>query len=640
MCSSATCRFRLTVLRVLLAALAVSPIMGQVPVGNTLESRPDWRPIGNRVIEVSLASPATGPVERAWFSADGSRLYARTPAGRVFQTSDFENWQPAAAYGPPPSPGRVPVDSLPEVGSRVERSSDGGVAYALGRAAWRSQDQGKTWENLTDYRGQSILGEGLTDLSVSPRDPSEIVVSARTGVWRSLDGGLSWSGLNESLPNLPVRRFLRLPGRGLGTRILLDSTDAMEWAPGEKSGWRPVEDEDQAREQRLKRAVSTAVGAAALAVADSGDHVYAGSNDGRLWASTDQGRSWRPFQVPDAGPVESLFVDPAEPSMALAALGQAPGDSRPPRLLRTVNAGIFWDDWSGQLPGTAAYGVAADRATGAIYTATDVGVFLTYTDLRGGIPPAAWTPITAGLPSAPARDVRLDEAGHQLYIALEGYGVFASLAPHRMRDPRVVNAADAGVRAAAPGTLLSVLGSRVRSARAGTLDVPVLAATPAESQLQIPFEATGDSVFLAMTSPPRDFTVGIPLQPAAPAIFTDRDGTAMVLDASSGVLLDAMTPARSGSRIQILATGLGRVRPEWPTGLPAPIENPPSVVATVRVYLDREPVEVRRSTLAPGYVGFYLVEVRLPEIVNLGTAELYIEAAGAASNRVRIFIEP
>ena len=63
----------------------------------------------------------------------------------------------------------------------------------------------------------------------------------------------------------------------------------------------------------------------------------------------------------------------------------------------------------------------------------------------------------------------------------------------------------------------------------------------------------------------------------------------MVLDADAGVLLDAMRPARSGSRIQILATGLGRVRPEWPTGLAAPLDNPPRVVADVRLYLDGSP---------------------------------------------------
>ena len=114
----------------------------------------------------------------------------------------------------------------------------------------------------------------------------------------------------------------------------------------------------------------------------------------------------------------------------------------------------------------------------------------------------------------------------------------------------------------------------------------------------------------------------------------------LVLNAETGLVLDPGTPARSGTRLQILATGLGRVQPEWPTGLPAPIENAPRVVTPVQAYLEREPLEVTRATLAPGYVGMYLVEVQLPAIVNRGTAELYIEAQNHQSNRIRIYLEP
>jgi len=101
-----------------------------------------------------------------------------------------------------------------------------------------------------------------------------------------------------------------------------------------------------------------------------------------------------------------------------------------------------------------------------------------------------------------------------------------------------------------------------------------------------------------------------------------------------------MTPARPGSRVQILATGLGRVDPAWPSGMPAPLEDPPRVLSPVRVMLDRTPIEAARATLAPGYVGFYLVEFVVPDIVNAGPAELYIEAGNARSNRTRIYLEP
>ena len=114
----------------------------------------------------------------------------------------------------------------------------------------------------------------------------------------------------------------------------------------------------------------------------------------------------------------------------------------------------------------------------------------------------------------------------------------------------------------------------------------------------------------------------------------------MLLDGDTGALLDSMTPARAGSRLQILSTGLGRVIPNWPAGIKAPVDNPPAVVADVHAYLDGREVGVTKSVLAPGYIGLYLVEIQLPSIVNYGPAELVIAIDGKESNRVRLYVEP
>jgi uncharacterized protein (TIGR03437 family) len=205
---------------------------------------------------------------------------------------------------------------------------------------------------------------------------------------------------------------------------------------------------------------------------------------------------------------------------------------------------------------------------------------------------------------------------------------------------RVVSTADLSERAAAPGALLSVLGGRVLNAKTGDLSVPVLDATDTSSQIQVPFEATGNSLQLAMQAAGGRYNFGLVLQRVAPAVFVDPEGAPFVIDSQSGVMVSAMNPVRSGSRVQVLVSGLGRVRPDWPTGLAAPLENPPQVVAAVRAWVDSIPVTVTRATLAPGYIGFYLVELEVPELVNAGPAELYIEADGQASNHVRIHLEP
>ncbi len=597
--------------------------------------RPDWRRIGNSAIELSLASPASGPLDRAWFSADGSRLFVQTRSARVFETANFEKWQPSAAT--PPEAGHPLVSAPLPDGSRQVRTdaSNPMRLYAFGAQVFRSDDGGLSWANLTAYEGQSIIGANMKDLAVSPQDPDELAVANDFGLWRSMDGGITWTGLNDSLPNLPALRLAALPQGSHGVRLTTSGLGVIEWAPGEKQAWRVVPDATAVQELAFRRSLSASLSAKITATATAGNFTYAGSLDGRLWTSADQGRTWNAALPADRGPVESIFADPADPRFALAAMGGSKG----PHVLRTMNGGQFWDDLTSDLPEAPAHGIAADRASGTLYVATDRGMFSTRTDLNAAGPVTGWTPL-GGLPEAPALDVKLDAEGNQVFVALDGYGVYAAMAPHRLGDLRLVNAADFSQRPAAPGSLLSVYGGRVRNVRAGDLSFPVLAASETESQIQVPFSARGPALSLALDTGQGTFRLAVPVEDVSPAIFVDRDGTPLVLNADTGVLLDAMNPAHSNGRIEILATGLGAVAPGWPTGMPGPAENPPRVVAQVRAYLDRAPLEVSRAVLAPGYIGLDLVEVQLPALVNAGPAELYVDAGNQQSNRVRIWVEP
>jgi uncharacterized protein (TIGR03437 family) len=373
------------------------------------------------------------------------------------------------------------------------------------------------------------------------------------------------------------------------------------------------------------------------AVAQAGRFIYAGTSDGRILLSRD-GVTFDETRMPAraAGPVLRLVADPSGPSgNALALMG-----GRGARVLRTIT-GNFWDELDGDLPEGLAHGIAAEREAGAVYVATDRGVFFARVDLMtASFPAVNWTHLTAKLPPGPASDVRLDPAGVQLYIALEGYGLYATAAPHRARNLRIVNGGDFTTRAAAPGSLLSVVGGRVDSAIGAGLTYPVLAGSDAESQIQVPFDAVGPSVALSLRTAGGTVLRDLAVQPVSPAIMVSRDGAPMLYDADSGLPLDFRNVARSNGRLNIWATGLGRVTPEWPTGAAAPLDSPPAVVAPVRAFLDGAPLQVTRSSLMPGYVGFYLIEVQLPAIVNAGTSELFVSAAGTESNRVQLWIEP
>ncbi len=619
------------------ASVLAVPAMGQVPTDG---ARPDWRKVGSMSVDLMLAAPATGPVDEVWFGQEGRILYARTRSGKVFETADFESWTVAAAPVPRSDASiAVAAERLP-VSNAVLRASpaDTRHIFALGDQLYASEDGGHTWTNLTAYHGESVIGSGQRDLAISPLDAGQLVVANDFGVWRSLDGGLSWTGLNRFLPNLSVQRILATPANGRGVEVQIDGIGAAELAPGNRgasAAWQILADSQLDREAQLRRSFTAQLGAEITAAAASGDVAYAGSVDGRIWVSLDRGRSWNPPQAAASGPIESFFVDAQSPRVALAAAGGSGA-----HVLRTINTGVFWDNLSANLPDVAAHGVTGDRASGAVYVATDRGVYWAHEDLEGAGPATSWSLISGNLPAAWATAVALDPSGSQLYIALEGYGVYASAAPHRGGILRIVNAADFSMRPAAPGSLVSVLGGPVYQARAGDVEFPILASSATGAQIQVPFSVNGPLVPLALDAATGRVLFGLAVQPASPAIFVDRDGAPMLLDADTGMMLDAANTARSNARIQVLATGLGRVRPEWPTGLAAPLENPPAVVATIKVYVDHEPVDVTRATLAPGYIDFYLIELQLPELVNAGPADLYVTANGQESNHVRIYLEP
>ena len=619
-----------------MAGLLAHALPGQAPAA---AGKPDWRRVGTLTLAEGLPSPSAGaPVERVAFLADGA-LVAGLPGGRFWRTADGAAW--TAVETAPPTEPATGAAQLPEPGALVRESRRGpALVYAGGEQVWRSEDGGRTWRNLTQLRQGSLLGARVNDLAVDPENPDRVAVAAATGVWISLDGGLSWQGWNENLPAFRAARIVAAPTRGRGLHVALAGaagTKVVEWAPGFRLGWLPTAGVD--KEELLRGAYGRILNAKLSAAAEGGGAQYAGSDDGRLWASLDSGQSWRPASNSNAlSEVRRIVTDPQDGRFALAALAGSEGKGT--RVLRTLDGGATWDDLTADLPEARVNGLAFDRATGALYAATERGVFLSYQGLRAPEPAARWQAL-AGLPEAAATDVQLDEPGVRVLAAVDGFGVFESPAPHRARQPLLLHAADYGQRPAAPGALLTIAGGQAEMVTANSLPGVVLSATPVESQIQLPFDVAGDSVRItAQRAGAAALSFGLPLRQVAPAILVDGDGFPVVIDADTGLQVDALNPVRPGARLQIMATGLGRVRPDWPAGMPAPADRPPAVVAAVRVLVGGLPATVARSVLAPGYVGFYLVEFDAPQFLNAGIAELTVEAAGQLSNPVRVYTVP
>ena len=615
---------------------------GQLAQQSVSQSAPGdltWRRLGNDSVGVNLAGPVGGSVEQVWFATAGDRLFARTHAGLVFETSDFSRWEisrnPTIPL-PEMNLGGVPS---PETGAKVVQSPTSAQLFALGFNLQSSDDFGRTWNNLTAFNRLPVIGSHQHTVAVSPLDRRQIVVGNDFGAWRTADGGLSWSSLNEDLPNLPIRRLLA-PATSGSLRAEVDGIGIVELPPAaaaSHANWiisAGAADQNEQQRQIASRKLGTEITAFARTAA----LWFAGSADGRLWTSPDSGATWNQATARAAGRIEAIRTggenDPGRGALAVASSMAGP-TAMNLRLFRTTD-GNYWEDLSAGLPEGALHGVAVDAAAGVAYVAGDKGVFTAHVDLNNLVPVTGWQPIH-GLPDAPAMDVRLDSLRNLLYVAVDGYGLFSTPAPHRSSGVRVLTAADQPADSAAPGVLLHVQGSGLSRVRSDSNDLAVVATTASAAQVQVPFEASGTTLALTVDSAAGQSKVSLPLRPVAPSILVDADGLPIVVDASSGLTLDARNMARPGTRIQIFASGLGKVDPEWRAGIPAP-DDPPVVTARVTAQLEGNSVEVTKATLAPGYVGLYLVEVQLPGLVNAGTADFSLVVNGEPSNHVKIFL--
>ncbi|MCH7978718.1 MAG: hypothetical protein IH935_07055, partial [Acidobacteria bacterium] len=100
-------------------------------------------------------------------------------------------------------------------------------------------------------------------------------------------------------------------------------------------------------------------------------------------------------------------------------------------------------------------------------------------------------------------------------------------------------------------------------------------------------------------------------------------------------------PAELGSVIQIFATGLGATDPPVETGERG-VTVPPFNLTTKTpvVMIGGLPAAVSFSAMAPGFVGLYQVNARVPETTPAGSAvQLQIQIGSQSSNTVTIAVQ-
>jgi len=153
----------------------------------------------------------------------------------------------------------------------------------------------------------------------------------------------------------------------------------------------------------------------------NGNVIYAGTDDGNVWITTDGGLVWT--HISDALPerwITRVAADPWESHVAYVTLSGYRWDEYQPHIFKTTNYGESWEDVSGNLPEVPVNDIIVDPdVESVLYSATDVGVFYS-TD--GG---ALWQLLGGGIPNVPVVDLTLHNPTRTLVAATYGRSMYS-----------------------------------------------------------------------------------------------------------------------------------------------------------------------------------------------------------------------
>jgi len=245
--------------------------------------------------------------------------------------------------------------------------NDGGV--------YRSTDGGLSWTFAGAGLGRTVF---VTALAVDAAQPGTVYAVAGITLYRSVNGGASWASVKPIASPVAVNTVATDPQHsgvvylGLADRgILMSANRGRSW-------------KDLGGPFKTTKIVIDPVNPATL---------YAGTLDSGLFKSADGGLHWKTIAQdihPALTTVAALAIDPQHPrELALARKGDAP--------YRSVDGGGHWtkSGGAGLPPAPDIRALAVDPATSAVFAGTaQNGVF------RSDDGSVTWQPASTGLPDS------------------------------------------------------------------------------------------------------------------------------------------------------------------------------------------------------------------------------------------------
>ena len=156
--------------------------------------------------------------------------------------------------------------------------------------------------------------------------------------------------------------------------------------------------------------------------------IWAGTNDGKLWNTRDNGARWndltRNFKdLPVWGAFNQIWPSTFDPGTAYVAVSFHLMDDRKPYIYKTTDMGATWSKINGNIPSGHPLDYVLSMSgnpnrKGMLFAGTGHGFYYTLDD--GG----TWTQFKAGLPPAPVSWITVEPRFHDVAVSTYGRGLY------------------------------------------------------------------------------------------------------------------------------------------------------------------------------------------------------------------------
>lgn len=392
-----------------------------------------WAPIGTGI------PPNVGIGSMIRIPGTPSRLFVSTGAGVFVSSDEAATWTPASASlnqqvtrmlardwanpGLFVATGRglehsadgvtfgqvtaATADLFPQFWSIAPDASSPSAFYGGSpHGVYRTLDGGSTWTLLVN----GLVNHGVNAVTTFPTSPETVLAATVAGLFRSTDSGANWAPTGTGLP------------AGNVFRISPDPSDpTIAWAPCGGNGVYRSTDGGLSFEAKNNGLSLPGTGPVELSVSASNPDVVFGTTQstGLLIRTTDGGANWTTFDL--GFYFDCVAVDAFDPMTVMVGRGDG--------LSRSVDGGAtFADITPPEFTEPYVNEIYFDPFTpGRLYVATDGGAF---ESLDGG---STWADLSAGFPaSLNIQSFAVSTGGTRTLVAgcvVEGGGYIFQVAP-------------------------------------------------------------------------------------------------------------------------------------------------------------------------------------------------------------------